>query len=127
VILGGDGDDILVGGGARDLLIGGVGTDTLSGGSDDDLLLAGTTAFDNDERTLTDIQAEWLSADAYQDRLASLGSLLVTDGLNPTVFDDDAQDMLIGEGDLDAYFANLGAGVPDVILADPMEELFDVD
>jgi len=97
----------------------------MSGGGDD-LPLAGTTAFDDDERTLADIQDRWLSADSYHDRLDSLGPLLLTGGSNPTVFGDDATDTLVGEGARDGYFAKLGAGVLDVVKADPNEKLFNL-
>jgi Ca2+-binding RTX toxin-like protein len=129
IILGGEGDDDLRGRNARDLLIGGLGADLRRGGRGHDLLIAGTTTFDDNEATLAAIQAEWLSANSNQTRLANIRTrFLVTDGSNRTVFDDNAVDILIGDQGQDAYLANLDAGVLDTVFRpDLNEELIDVD
>jgi hypothetical protein len=111
VIVGGGGVDIILGGAGRDIIIGGRGNDVLSGNGGEDILIAGYTAFDDDASTLATIASIWTSANSLGDRLASLrDGLLVTGAANPldnTVFDDDALDILTGDGGTDWYFANL--------------------
>jgi hypothetical protein len=100
------------------LLIGGAGADTLNAGSDGDLLIAGTTAFDANEAALAAIMAEWTSGRDYATRIANLSGtgsgpnnngavFLIPSGLNATVFDDGAVDVLIGGAGMDWFFANL--------------------
>jgi len=111
LIVGGGGVDIILGGAGRDILIGGRGNDIISGNGGDDILIAGYTKFDTDLSKLATIASIWSGADSLANRLASLrNDLLVTNSANPlanTVFDDDALDILTGDGGTDWYFANL--------------------
>ena len=122
VLLGGDGDDQLIGGGGQNLLIGGSGADTLGAGFGDDLLIAGTTAYDANDVALAAIMAEWTSGRDYATRGANLtgtGSgprnngnyLLIASGLNATVFDDGAIDVLQGGSGMDWFFASLSQDI----------------
>jgi Ca2+-binding RTX toxin-like protein len=129
VLLGGDGADSLVGRAARDILIGGAGGDSLGGRGGDDLLIDGTTAFDTDEASLAAIQCEWLSANDYPTRVANVrANFLVTEDPDRTIFDDGVADFLVGNLGRDAFFANLDAGVVDLIFRPAAnEERLDVD
>jgi Ca2+-binding RTX toxin-like protein len=125
VLLGGTGDDLLVGGSGRDLLIGGAGADRLVGDPDDDILIAGSTAFDGLEAALCAIMDEWTSTRTYDQRTSNLVGTtttgangqyyLKTGTTNPTVFDDDAKDVMTGSSGQDGFFANLDSGVLDKI------------
>jgi Ca2+-binding RTX toxin-like protein len=94
VLLGGNGNDVLIGlggddrlggGAGNDILVGGAGADRLNGGSGEDILIAGYTVYD----TGTDpdsgqliaqfnlaawvaIRAEWLSNQSVPDRVANI-------------------------------------------------------
>lgn len=131
VLLGGDGDDTLIGGTGRDVLIGGRGHDHLTGGPGEDLLIAGFTAFDSDPQALSAIRDEWNSDRSYETRIANLrgtGSgadftnrlndsfFLKADGLDRTVFDDEAVYRLTGASGLDWFFAELDGPLGDALL-----------
>jgi Ca2+-binding RTX toxin-like protein len=118
VILGGEGDDLLVGGSNRDLLIGGLGADRIVGNEQDDILVAGYTAFDAVDSALAVILAEWTSARSYSTRVSNLmgagtgprangSTFLITDGAAATVFDDGVADVLTGDTGLDWFLFNV--------------------
>ncbi|HND55418.1 MAG TPA: hypothetical protein PLV92_23550, partial [Pirellulaceae bacterium] len=100
--------------------------DELSGDVDDDLLIAGFTTYDDNDRALEALLAEWRSPGSYAQRLARLQAgasratdypLVVARGAAQTVFDDFDVDSLAGRQGADAFFANIaGGGVLDVIL-----------
>lgn len=127
LLFGGVGDDLLVGGDGRDLLVGGLGADRIVGNPDDDILIAGTTAFDSNETALDAIMAEWTSSRDTGTRMANLGGtgsgtrangnhVLIATGIDRTVFDDGACDVLTGSSGTDWFFANLsGPGLLDRI------------
>ncbi|MEM8864286.1 MAG: PKD domain-containing protein [Planctomycetota bacterium] len=145
LLIGGNGDDILLGGagydlmfgrGGRDLLIGGTGGDLIFGDGGQDILIAGTTAFDGDRASLDAIMAEWTSERSYAERVDNLqGDLdLSMDGLNgeiyliasgedQTVFDDESTDWLIGGRGRDLYFA----GEDDFSLANCWEVVEEIE
>jgi uncharacterized delta-60 repeat protein len=141
VIQGGDGTDVLTSRDGRDLLIGGTGSDLLYGGNNSDLLIAGGTAFDRNDFALATLQAEWLSARSYARRLDNLrgianpdfaarlngGLFLQVDFPGASVFDDGSIDLLAGGLGTDACFANLDAGVLDLVPPDIGEQRIDID
>jgi hypothetical protein len=124
-VTGGQGNNILVGDGhgntldssrgGRSLLIAGGSDlsrqgDTLIGSSDEDILIAGFTVYDLDKNALQAILAEWTRTDlSYNNRVNDL-----TTGANgvplldaTTVFSNQANNTLQGNGGLDLFFANL--------------------
>jgi Ca2+-binding RTX toxin-like protein len=113
VLLGGAGNDILHAGRGRDLLIGGGGTDILLAQGGDDLLLGGACDFATSERALSAVMKEWSRTDAdYATRVGHLTGTL-SNGQNAGYFldaatleDDEAPDLLVGNGDLDLFFAS---------------------
>ena len=146
VLLGGAGFDVLMGRGGRDLIIGGTGSDFIVGNSGEDILVAGTTAFDANAAARDAIMAEWTSSRDYTTRVENItnsGSgidfddrlngdvFLIASGVDATVFDDEATDLLIGGRGLDLYFANLDGGVEDIAIglrnSEILGELEEVD
>lgn len=139
ILLGGTGDDDLLGGSSRDLLIGGLGCDHLVGNSNDDILIGGYTSFDANEEALCAIMDEWTSSRDYSTRVANLkgvGSgprangdyVLIAKGDNRTVFDDAAEDRLVGSSGQDWFFANIDSGVLDVVTGlTGLETVQDID
>src|SRR5262249_2041589 len=132
----GPGDDLLTGGQGRDLLFGGGGADGLNGGPDDDLLIGGSTAFDANDLALRGGWDEGNSSRDYQTRIDNprgTGSgprlngnfFLKAAGPGQTVFDDGASDTLTGGSGRDWFFANLDAGILDVVVDLAGDELFD--
>ena len=119
LLLGQDGNDALAGGAKRDILVGGNGADNLTGGGGDDLLIAGTTAYDEDPSSLAAIQAEWLSANAYADRVMHLQDGTGLTAGRPldatTVLDDAASDVLTGGTGQDLFYFNFDSGVLDTL------------
>lgn len=111
IFVGGAGSDLLVGGSGRNVLIGGGGADVIRGGSAGDLLIAGRTSYDDDNAALDAIQAEWLSADSYGQKIAKLYA-----GVGPgsavklqfgvTVFADPVPNLLVGGAGQDWFFAS---------------------
>jgi Ca2+-binding RTX toxin-like protein len=121
VLVGGAGNDIMDGGADRDLLIGGLNEDRLQGGTADDILIGGYTLYDENLTALDSIMAIWADTDlSYLDRVATLtsptGWLRTTVG-DATVFDDDANDHIIGAAGRDLAFADTSKwdGVKDTI------------
>ena len=110
ILLGGAGNDMLDGYTGRDLLIGGLGKDTGRGGAGEDLLIGGTTSYDQDEAALRSILAIWTSAGPVAARMTQLSQPAAAAPLiaGSTVQNDGIADMLVGDADLDAYFANPG-------------------
>jgi Ca2+-binding RTX toxin-like protein len=136
LVRGGDGNDVLRGEGGndillgeadrddlagdlgRDVLIGGRQVDALAGGDGEDILISGYTDFDNSNRALFAVRAEWASARAYDDRVRNLRGLpgptfamrlngdtfLVAPGANSTVFFDGEPNVLNGQVDDDWFF-----------------------
>ena len=125
ILLGGNGDDSLAGSVGRDLLVGGMGGDQLAGDDGEDLLLCGMTSHENDRTALEALRSEWISTRHYLTRVANLrdgsgsadrrnGSLfLQRGGMNPTVFEDVALDLMRGGGDRDWMFYLYGDLAPD--------------
>lgn len=132
MFFGGIGNDYLVGGWGNDVLIGGYGNDHLEGGPDGfdiliggfgndfirghneslytnygqngDILIGGATVYDNGMTQLFAIYQEWISADPFGDRVASISTRVnnTTAGVDnvrldsSTVFDDNELDELYG-------------------------------
>ena len=117
MLLGEDGDDLLVGGSGRDLLIGGTGADRIVGNADDDILISGYTDYDSHTAALQAIMLEWTSERSYQVRCDNIEAGVTeemfylkaeADSNKPrTVHDDNATDSLTGSAGLDWFFANL--------------------
>lgn len=131
VLIGGDGNDTLEGGpDGYDILIGGFGSDFIRGhnealytnyGQNGDILIGGATVYDNGMTQLFAIYQEWISADPFGDRVASISTRVsnTSAGVNnvrlddTTVFDDGELDQLYGavaRGD-DWFLLDLGLDV----------------
>ena len=139
VIVGGDGNDVLLGGVGRSVLIGGNGADVIGGSVADDVLISGTTAYDSNLLALTKIGNEWGSSATFANRVNHLNgtlagglngdAILTTNSSGRTVFDDNATDVLVGNGGNDWFIFNSVGGV-DVDWALDMnafEGKFDLD
>lgn len=157
MFFGGLGNDYLVGGWGNDVLVGGAGNDTIEGGPDGydiligglgsdyirghnealytdygqngDILIGGATVYDNGLAQLFAIYQEWISADPFGDRVASISTRVDNASLgvnnvrldDTTVFDDGELDQLYGavaRGD-DWFLLDLGydinnAGAHDI-------------
>jgi Ca2+-binding RTX toxin-like protein len=121
VLIGNGGDDVLVGlAGAdvlfglagADILIGGAGADSVHGANGQDILIGGRTIYDTNIEALLAIHAEWTRTGAgFLTRTLRLngtwgGGLNGAFVLNETtVIDDNAIDVLLGQGDLDWFLA----------------------
>ena len=109
----GGGSDTINGGSGADVLIGGSGGDSLNGGLGEDVLIGGTTNYDLNDAALDSIMREWTRPlTSLTDRLARLettGSYLLRRG--QTVFDDYAQDNLLGGTNDDVFWADPGRAV----------------
>jgi Ca2+-binding RTX toxin-like protein len=121
MLVGGAGNDLLVGGNGRDILIGGLGADRLLGNAGDDILVAGSTSYDADPTALIALRSEWISSDAYADRVRLIqngGGLNGAKVLNSsTVFNDSSADTLAGNDGQDWFLYNFtGDGTRDVAL-----------
>lgn len=127
ILEGNEGADFLFGGDGRDILVGGNGSDVLQGGNGEDLLIGGHLAFANVHAALSDIWSEWNSAHDYVTRVRNItntphptfaqrlnNNSFLTQGT--TVLDDGAADTLLGQGDRDAYFSEMGLDVSDRLL-----------
>jgi Ca2+-binding RTX toxin-like protein len=125
VLVGGDGDDVLDGGKGINVLIGGRGADDLAAKKGEALLIAGYTAFDQNEAALDAILAEWSSGKSRSKRIEHLTGdksggknaayFLIGAGSSRTVFDDAALDRVSANKAKDWIFANLDAGVQDIV------------
>ena len=107
---GGAGNDIIYTGNGADLAIGGLGSDLLMGANGDDILIAGQTSYDAGTDlgvvTLTAILKEWSQGGSYSSRISHItgatagglngSAIFSTSGPLQNVFDDGAQDILIG-------------------------------
>lgn len=98
-----DGNDLISGGEGRDTLFGHLGADILSGDGGEDLLISDQFSFTNVPAAVQQIANEWKSARPYAERVSNIlgvtstgvnGSWTLTP--NSTIFDDGAQDTLIG-------------------------------
>jgi hypothetical protein len=117
IVLGGSGSDVLHGGSGRDLLVGGTGGDMLLGSSGDDVLIAGLLSFTDEHQSLLNIMAEWRSERGYKERVANIsgvgagprhnGDDFLRSGTEATVLDDEAVDLLLGDGGWDWFFLDL--------------------
>ncbi len=108
VLVGGNGADVLSGGAGRDVLIGGNGVDRLAGGAGDDLLIGGRTVYDQNQRDLTLILAEWSSPRTYAQRRANLlAGRRVPRLARPQVTDRSA-DVLTGDDGLELFYRGAG-------------------
>ena len=115
ILVGREGNDRLVGQGGRDLIFAGLGEDRLTGSGGDDLLVSGSSSFDGDLDSLALIQAEWVSARTYEERIANLtdtgvgtranGDTFLLSGV--TIFGDGDFDRLKGNAALDWFFHTL--------------------
>ena len=113
VLVGGSGNDLLIGGSSRNILIGGGGSDILIGGGADDILLASRTTYANNDVALAAIFNEWnVGTESYASRV---NHTMHGGGLNgsyvfnsSTVFNDNANDILFGNGGSDWYLFNTG-------------------
>jgi hypothetical protein len=128
IILGRDGDDRLFAGVDRSLLIGGGGFDTLVGATSTrpskragSVLIGGRTTYDDDIQALDAIMAEWASHRPLDQRMANLidgtGSKhRKNDGYfldANSVFDDEQEDVLLGDSRMDWFLAFPGDEVID--------------
>jgi Ca2+-binding RTX toxin-like protein len=107
ILIGGSGNNVLVAGAGRDILIGGTGRDVLVGGRNDDILIAGSTAYDNNEAALLQIESVWSSDMSYADRVTAIRT--GTNGVPKldatTVTDNGNKDVLYGGTGQDWFFA----------------------
>ncbi len=124
ILEGRDGNDFLSGGDGRDLLIGGLGSDVLQGGTGDDILIGDGLSVAVTPAALTEIWREWTSDHEYGIRVRNIigtehptfalrlngDSFLVRD---QTIMDDGAVDTLLGQGDRDLFFVEIGFDVTD--------------
>jgi Ca2+-binding RTX toxin-like protein len=124
VLVGGDGNDILRGGAGRDLLIGSQNDDRLDGGTDEDVLIGGVTIHDNNISALDAVMSIWGSAASFSSRVVALTSSggLLEAGV--AVFDDDANDVLIGGAGRDLYFGDTNPwdGTVDTIVLQALQD-----
>jgi hypothetical protein len=118
VLVGGVGSDHLTAGTGRAILIGGGGGDILNGGPDDDILIGNKTAYDANTAALDAILSEWSQVGAtYANRIATIRA-----GVGPnkqyrldatTVIDDQAVDVLTGNGGNDWFWATTSGPFKD--------------
>ena len=129
-------DDALDGGNGRDVLVGNTGKDTLTGSDGEDLLVAGSTTLTRDE--LISIQDEWSSDRSHAQRLSNIrgdsgksddrvnSAFLVgrdrTDETQ-TVFHDEKNDIVNGNGNDDVFFAALTDRLDDRLETEWLELL----
>ncbi len=109
ILIGGDGNDLLIGGDGRDILVGGMGADQIAGNAMDDILIAGKTDYGSNLTQWRQIQAEWLTTNAYNVRVNNIKAGIGTGGLvlnDTTVDDDGVQDVLAGDQGLDWFLFN---------------------
>jgi Ca2+-binding RTX toxin-like protein len=124
ILDGGDGNDTLTGNGSRDVLVGGRGADTLNGGGADDLLIAGsldlTDPFPTRQADLNALQAVWLSANPYAQRVMAMQALALQ---GSGYGDDTSVDVLYGGGGSNLYFADLSGQVRDQLADRTLAEI----
>ncbi len=128
VIVGVDGADTLIGGTGRDILIGGRGLDTLSGGTNDDILIAGRTSNDTNITNLNTLRTEWISANTYAARVASLragvGNPVVSLKAKSNVVNDAGEDdVLTGGTGTDWYFRAVDDAIADLFAGETIDLL----
>lgn len=121
VLMGAAGNDTLTGGGSRDLVFGGAGADNLNSGAGEDILFSGTTTFDTNRAAIESLFAYWKRQDlAYSTRVAKLragttGVAAIPKLNSTTVLADSSIDTLLGDADLDWYFAKLLDPAKDLV------------
>lgn len=93
------------------LIIGGLGKDELIADKGQDILIGGTTTSDGDEDALNAALAAWLAPDSYGNRVDVIDALL-------TVEDDGEANLLVGNEDLDLFFARLEDALLDAGLGE---------
>jgi Ca2+-binding RTX toxin-like protein len=129
VLIGGGGVDALLGGSGRDLLIGGLDMDTLFGGDGDDIHIGGTTSYDSYDLAgasfIDQIMSIWTSGNTYDDRVSTLTGAAGLLRAGVAVFDDGADDLFVGGGGLDLYFADLSDDM--LLFVGSLEDIIDVD
>lgn len=120
VLVGGEGNDTLEGFDGRDVLIGGLGSDVMRGAGGEDLLIGGTTSYDTNQASLTAIRDLWLAPGNIDARIALLTDPTSSIRLihDDTVQNDNADDVMAGQGGADWYFANLGDTVYNHLVFD---------
>jgi PKD repeat protein len=121
ILVGDAGNDVIHGADGRDLLIGGSGSDVILGLQEDDILIAGSTRHDNDSAALGSIRSVWTGAGSFSARV----NLLLAGPLTPDsdVFDDNAIDVLTGNGGTDWFiFNNDGPNAHDIVLGENSAE-----
>lgn len=142
VLIGGLGEDVLFGGRGHNVLIGGLGEDYVLGSRGEDLVIGGSTAYDANREALMSILDEWSSDRDVDTRMANLSGTGTGDRLNgsfllratgddespASVFDDLAQDVLLGGHDTDWYFGRRSGSdqtVLDMLVGRDDSERFD--
>lgn len=127
ILEGREGNDTLSGGDGRDLLVGGLGSDILQGGNGDDLLIGDQIAFANNQTSLGELRAEWTSAHDYTSRVNNVvgfqhpnfdmrlnGNSFLARGV--TILNDGEIDTMLGQGNRDLFFSELGVDNTDRLL-----------
>jgi Ca2+-binding RTX toxin-like protein len=128
ILVGLPGDDLLEAGNGRDLIIGSAGLDTINGGAGDDILIAGRTTSDVSVTDLTTLRSEWISGNAYADRVASLrlgvGNPVVSLKAQENVLNDAGEDdLLTGGAGLDWYFRAIDDAITDIFASEIIDVL----
>lgn len=108
ILVGGTGNDVLIGGHGRDILIGGTGHDFIAGRGGDDILIGGSTIYDNNPTALFQILGVWASPTmSYNDRTAAIavgtGGVPKLDAT--TVTANGNHDILVGGSGMDWFFS----------------------
>jgi Ca2+-binding RTX toxin-like protein len=118
LMLGGDGDDLLVGSDGVDMLIGGLGSDLARGLGGDDLLIGGATFADGDTKSLLALLSVWKSDAEYGDRIdefrGAVSDLIPFDMDATFAYYDDGVDTLEGGDGQDWFFTGDRAILPDL-------------
>ena len=128
ILVGLPGDDLLEAGHGRDLIIGSAGLDTINGGVGDDILIAGRTTSDTSVTDLNTLRSEWISGNAYADRVASLrlgvGNPVVSLKAQENVLNDAGDDdLLTGGAGLDWYFRAIDDAITDLFAGEIIDVL----
>jgi Ca2+-binding RTX toxin-like protein len=114
ILLGGDGNDVIMGGHRGDIVIGGAGEDQLSGDEGNDLVIGGATQFDQNEQALFALLTEWTSTRSLSQRLnnlrtgsgPALAPLRIRLAAGQTVFDSHVDTLFGDGGGADWFFAD---------------------
>lgn len=124
-VFSGEDEDTLVGGDGNDVLIGAKGADSIRGNAGEDLLIGGSLSSAYYEEAeapdidgIVQVWMQWSTTDTFANRMAYLtgtvGGIVEAQfafDAGTTVLDDDAADILLGDGD------------PDWFLCDPDDDV----